>query len=262
MAEILQVNKGQTGIILRMQTTQNLHSSEYLRSLLIISLILLGSLSIFAQGNNGNYNYLDFQAKPYYFGITMGLNNAQFKPSFSDNFILNDSINAATTPSGPGFNLGIVTNLKIGKYFDFRLLPTLSFAEKRISYAPTVVNASLRETNISSVLCELPFHIRYKSEPWNDIRVFVIGGIKYSFDVASEANARKKESLVQISPNDFALEIGAGIQFFFPFFIFSPEIKYSHGLGNTLIYDERIPQSVIFQQLQARTFTISFHFEG
>ena len=92
--------------------------------------------------------------------------------------------------------------------------------------------------------------------------MFVVGGVKYTFDVAREANARKKESLIQISPNDFALEIGAGLQFFFPFFIFSPEIKYSHGLGNILLYDATLPQSVIFQQLQARTFTISFHFEG
>ncbi len=245
-----------------MQTTRFRNLLDATLATMVLVLLLFCAQSGLSQGNNGNYNYLDFQSKPYYFGITMGINNSQFKPSYSDNFILNDSINAATTPTGPGFNLGIVTNLKIGRYFDFRLLPTLSFAERRISYAPTLANAALRETNISSVFAEIPFHIRYKSEPWNDIRVFVIGGIKYSFDVGSEANARKRESLIQISPNDFSLEIGAGIQFFFPFFIFSPEIKYSHGLGNIQIYDSQIPQSVIFQQLQARTFTISFHFEG
>lgn len=245
-----------------MQTTHNWNFIDSSKYIIAIAVLLLATQTGMSQGNSGNYNFLDFQSKPYYFGITLGLNNSQFKPAYSNEFILNDSINAATTPSGPGFNLGIVTNLKIGRYFDFRLLPTLAFAERRIDYAPTVANATQRQSSVSSVFCELPFHIRYKSEPWNDIRVFVVGGIKYTFDVASEANARKKESQIQISPNDFALEIGAGLQFFFPFFIFSPEIKYSHGLGNILLYDSALPQSVIFQQLQARTFTISFHFEG
>lgn len=229
---------------------------------LSMALCIFASQFAFSQGNNGNYNYLDFQSKPYYFGITLGLNNSEFKPFYSNEFVLNDSINSAITPSGPGFNLGIVTNLKVGNYFDFRLLPTLAFAERRVSYAPTVANAELREASLSSVFVELPFHVRYKSEPWNDLRVFVVGGIKYSFDVASESNARDNNNALKVSPNDFALEIGAGVQFFFPFFIFSPEIKYSHGLGNIQLFDATLPQSAIFQQIHSRTFTISFHFEG
>lgn len=245
-----------------MQATHIWNLIDIHRYKVVFILLLLSSQQSFAQGNNGNYNYLDFQAKPYYFGITLGLNQSEFKPFYSNEFVLNDSINSAITPSGPGFNLGIVTNLKIGRYFDFRLLPTLAFAERKISYAPTIANAEQRETSLSSVFCELPFHVRYKSEPWNDIRVFVIGGVKYSFDVASESNARDNDNLLKVSPNDFALEIGAGIQFFFPFFIFSPEIKYSHGLGNIQLYDAALPQSAIFQQIHSRTFTISFHFEG
>jgi len=232
------------------------------RNQAILVLILFASISMSGQGNNGNYNYLDFQAKPYYFGITLGLNNSEFKPFYSNEFVLNDSINSAITPAGPGFNLGIVTNLKIGRYFDFRLLPTLAFAERKVSYTPTVANATQREASLSSVFVELPFHVRYKSEPWNDLRVFVVGGVKYSFDVASESNARDNNNALKVSPNDFALEIGAGVQFFFPFFIFSPEIKYSHGLGNIQLYDSTLPQSAIFQQIHSRTFTISFHFEG
>jgi hypothetical protein len=68
--------------------------------------------------------------------------------------------------------------------------------------------------------------------------------------------------LVKVSPTDFALEIGGGIQFFFPYFIFSPEIKFSHGLGNTLIYNENLEESQIIDKILSRTFTISLHFEG
>ena len=62
------------------------------------------------------------------------------------------------------------------------------------------------------------------------MRVFVIGDIKYSFDVVSGVRERQADQLVQVAATDFQIEYGAGVQFFFPFFIFSPEFKMSHGL--------------------------------
>ena len=94
------------------------------------------------------------------------------------------------------------------------------------------------------------------------MRLFVIAGVKYGFDVASDSKARQADSQVKIAPTDFAGEIGVGIQFFFPYFIFSPELKMSQGLGNTLIFDENLPQSTVIEKVLSRTFTLSLHFEG
>jgi hypothetical protein len=90
----------------------------------------------------------------------------------------------------------------------------------------------------------------------------VIAGVKYSFDVASDSRSKQAETLVRISPSDFQLEYGAGLQFFFPFFIFSPELKISQGIGNTLIYNPALQESTVLEKLLSRTFTISLHFEG
>ncbi len=218
-----------------------------------------------AQNARGNYNFLDFQQKPYYFGITLGFNRANYRVFHSKTFIQNDEVKRAESVSGPGFNLGIVTNLKIGQYFDFRFLPTLSFAERRLEFTPgnnpARPDVPLRR-NIESVLVEMPFHIRYKSAPYKDMRLFVIAGVKYGFDVASDSKARQADTQVKIAPTDFAGEIGVGIQFFFPYFIFSPELKMSQGLGNTLIFDEALPQSTVIEKVLSRTFTLSLHFEG
>jgi len=210
----------------------------------------------------GNYNFLDFQQKPYYFGITLGYNTSRFKPFRSSDFIRNDSIMGVESVSGPGFNLGIVTNIKIGNYFDFRFLPTLSFGERNIEYNNTRGEIPRSIRRVESVFVEMPFHMRYKSVPFNDIRLFVIAGVKYSFDVASDSRSRQAEELVKIAPSDFHVEYGAGIQFFFPFFIFSPEFKISHGLGNTLIINPNLEESNVLEKLLSRTFTISLHFEG
>ncbi|MEN0005511.1 MAG: outer membrane beta-barrel protein [Bacteroidota bacterium] len=215
-----------------------------------------------AQRNKGNVNYYEFQQKDYYFGITLGYNTSRFTPFPSEEFLFSDSIRAVTSLNGPGFNLGIVTNLKVGEYFDFRFLPTLSFSERTLQYDKSVTDNRITTEPIESVFVELPFHLRYKSKPYRDLRLFVIGGVKYGFDVASDSRTRQAATIVKISPTDFAIEYGAGIQFFFPYFIFSPEFKVSHGIGNTLIFNPNLEESTVLEKVLSRTFTISLHFEG
>ncbi len=233
-----------------------------IRFLGAFALVTVNFFSADAQSARGNYNFLDFNQKPYYFGITLAYNSSNFKVYQSKDFILNDSINVVESVTGPGFNLGIVTNLKIGENFDVRFLPTLSFGERNINYAPTRIDRRPFARRVESVFVEMPIQARYKSAPFHDTRLFVIAGVKYSFDVASDSRSRQAETLVKIAPNDFAFEIGAGAQMFLPYFIFSPEIKFSHGFNNILIFDKNLDESSIIDKVLSRTFTLSFHFEG
>jgi hypothetical protein len=225
---------------------------------------LIAVLAIFSLTTNaqikGTYNYLDFASKPYYFGITLAYNTSSFQPYQSSQFFASDSIRGVEGLYGQGFNLGIVTNLKIGQYFDFRFLPTLSFADRTLQY--TTASASVIDKRIEAVFFEMPFHVRYKSEPYKDLRVFVIAGVKYSFDVASQSRTRQDANLIKISPTDFAVEVGGGVQFFFPYFIFSPELKFSQGMSNGLIHNPNLEYSTVLDKVLSRTFTLSFHFEG
>lgn len=214
------------------------------------------------QTNRHNYNFFDFQKKSYYFGISLGLNSSRFNLVHSKNFIGNDSINVAEGSNGPGFNVHIIGNLKIGDYFDFRFLPGFSFVERDLEYSKPLTESGISRRKIESVFFEAPFHLRYKSAPYKDKRVFVIGGLKYSFDVANNSKTRQASSLVKISPHDFQIEVGAGVQFFFPFFIFSPEIKYSQGIGNILIFNRELNEASVLEKILSRVLTISFHFEG
>lgn len=212
----------------------------------------------------GNYNFLDFNKKSYYFGITLAYNKSDYRIFKSKNFLpaSNDSIAAIEGIKGPGFNLQIVSNLKIGENFDLRFLPGFSFSERRVEYDPLRKGAINYVKPIESVFVELPFHVRYKSAPYYDKRLFVMGGIKYSYDIQSKSRQRTILNNLKISPTDFQVEMGAGIQMFFPYFIFSPEIKFSHGMGNILIFQNGQRESSVIEKLMSRTFTISLHFEG
>ena len=147
-----------------MQKIKSWHLFYILRLQVVVIGFLLSN-SRQAQNASGNYNFLDFQQKPYYFGITLGFNSADFRIFHSRTFILNDSIQTAQSVTGPGFNLGIVTNLKIGDYFDFRFLPTLSFAERNIEFTAALDGRLLPRRKLESVFVELPFHCLLYTSP-------------------------------------------------------------------------------------------------
>ncbi len=238
---------------------RHLYGIQVLIVLIILGLPRTGS----AQYNRGNQNFRAFQAKAYYFGLTFGYNQSNFQVAQSQRFILNDSFNITEGMGGPGLNVSMVANMKLGEYFDFRFLPGFSFVGRKFYYLSA--NDEIEQTrNIESVLIQAPFQVRFKSEPFHDMRAFVLLGAKYTYDVASNARIRKEQAnrIVRISPHDFAVEVGAGCQFFFPFFIFSPELKYSQGIGNILIYNRNLAQSTVLEKVLSRTFTISLHFEG
>src|SRR5688572_26349380 len=94
---------------------------------LIITTAAPGTLK--SQFSNDNYNFREFQAKAYYFGLTFGYNKSNFQLFPSSRFIHNDSFSITEGLGGGGFNVSVVGNMKLGQYFDFRLLPGFSFVD-------------------------------------------------------------------------------------------------------------------------------------
>lgn len=233
-----------------------LHSKKINTIILALVICLCQSVSGQRFKSRENHNYLDFQGKAYYFGMAFGTNWSGYRLNQSKFFIGNDSIQIAEGRRKGGFNIHMVANLKMGEYFDFRFLPGFAF-----SYRSFIFNQQT-EKQVESVFFEMPFSIRYKSAPYKDKRMFVTGGLKYNYDIASNSKSRQAATLIKISPHDFQWEVGAGMQFFYPFFIFSPEIKYSRGLGNILIYNGSLNESRVLENVQSQIFTLTFNFEG
>jgi hypothetical protein len=226
----------------------------------IFFILFLTAYALSAQlGGRDNHNFRDFNRKSYYFGINIGFNNSGYKLQQSRFFINNDSIRVTEGQSEIGVNMHMITNLKMGEYFDFRFLPGFSFAQRGFEFT-SVSDSRVLERKIESVFFELPFHLRFKSEPYKDKRMFVVAGLKYSYDV--QTNSKSRKSLIKIAPHDFQYEVGVGMQIFYPYFIFSPEIKFSRGIGNILIYDRAQNEARILENVVSQIFTLSFNFEG
>ena len=244
-----------------MQTIIIRYMLNIYRSQILIFFFLV-STATFTSAQKGSFNYDNkFSKKNYYFGITLGSNISRYRCDNHVSLVNNDSVNSIRPIFGPGFNLGIVANIKLGEYFDCRfLLPTLSFADRRIEYDMTT--NQIDNKKIESVFLEFSVHFRYKSKPYKDVRLFVVAGAKYSLDLASNSRSRKADDLIKVAMHDVVAEFGFGFQVFFPYFILSPEVKFSYGLMDIHSRDEGLIYSSVVDKLFSRGFSISLHFEG
>lgn len=206
------------------------------------------------------FNVHELGKKDVYFGIALGVNVADFKVYHPARVPSNDSIRSLTPKLGPGFNLGIICNYQFHKYFDLRFIPTLSFSDKNLRYE--TLDHQIVNKSISSIYLSFPLLLRFKSEPIKDFRIYVIAGMRYDYDLASNVKARKADDIIKLNNHDVAAEYGIGFMIYFPYFILSPEFKMSHGVINVHSPTPGLIYSRTIERMYSRTFTISLNLEG
>lgn len=221
---------------------------------------LLFPFFVYSQNYKAPQNLPNYDRKAIHFGFLIGLNNLDFK--IKQNPDQNESLFVLKSQNQRGFNMGVVTNLRLNNNFDIRIIPTLSLAERQISYL--IEENSIPENinrKIESTFIEFPVAIKYKSERYNNGRAYVLTGLKYSLDLASLRNINDEGlELVKLKQNDISYEIGLGIDFYLSYFKFATEIKGTFGLLNLLKDDDSIYSNSI-ESLNSRGFTITFTFE-
>ena len=229
--------------------------------LFVFGLLLLAHIT---HAQPRDLNQYDHDSKPYYFGITLGANMSRFQTSLHSKFLQNDSILVAEPQNSKGFALGLLATARISDRFQVRFNPQLMFTERSIFYKLKHPEGGLTDIDktVESVIVTFPVQVKLQSDRIGNFRVHMLTGIKGDIDLASNARAKKAEDLVKIRKYDYGVELGMGFNFFFPSFIFSPEIKISNGLGNIHSRDEQLKYSSVFDKIQSRMIVFSIHLEG
>jgi len=230
---------------------------------LIILLLLLVINDSYAQRRKKPQNLIQYDYQKLHFGFTLGINDLNFNMQKNSHTITNDSLKTLHSKSQKGFNLGIVSNLRLGKYTDLRFVPALIFGERHLYYGfvDSLKSDEAHIKKIESTLIDFPIYIKYKSERYNNFRTYVMGGIKYSLDIASQDKIDDEgQEIVKLKKNDLMGEIGFGIDFYLEYFKFSPQIKLSYGILNLLSEDETVYTKSI-NHLSTNGWMISFTFE-
>ena len=232
----------------------------------ITLLLLLAGVTLHAYAQFGVPNLLKYDKRRFHFGFMLGYNNFDYRISTKPDLAEYDSLMLTHTRAMSGFSLGIVTNLRLGQYFDLRFIPGLSFGDRYIDYTIRYSNGTeiVTSKNMESVYLDLPILFKYKSSRMlNNIRAYVIAGGQYTYDMIS---AKKRKSplngdvVLKLNPHDVQAQVGVGFDFYCTYFKFTTELKMSFGFLNMLVPEENMYATSV-TGLHAKNLQISFIFE-
>lgn len=203
--------------------------------------------------------------QPAHFGYSLGLNTMDFIIRPSDNFLLNtfDTVYAVEVGKYIGFNLNMISNLRLTDQLSVRFLPGLIFGQRNLNYKIKRNNEyRLHSMIIESTFIDLPIYLKYKAVRINNWRPFVLAGISPRIDLAAQRKIRPEEMpKIRLKNFDAYYEVGLGLDFFLEYFMFGIELKGSWGVFNMVRYDNT-EFSDVYRRLNSRMLILSFHFEG
>lgn len=210
-------------------------------------------------------NLPEHDGKLYYFGIMLGGNSSYHKLTYTSEFRdPNTKIGSIESLPKGGFQLGLLANLQLSRHFDLRFYPlNLSFSRQALqidSLNPVVISNKSEKIDVDAITMSFPLQVRFKSDRINNFRVYSLGGVR--FDKILNSKTYNNNPLLQFRKSDFAVETGLGFQLFFPYFILSPELKFSYGLSNIHQNDANEKYSKLIDRMSNRMISFSLHFEG
>lgn len=231
--------------------------------------------------NNRVQNLPVYDYAKYHFGFVLSVNQMNFaiKPVENLHQIVFDStyVEDFTADSAIlygvehdptfGFTVGIVSNLRLGEYFDLRFIPSLSFGERYLDYRIMKFRngeESLIEIrkSIQSTYVDLPLHVKYKTKRDGNFRGYVLTGGNFRIDLASQAKKERETTqvLIKLDRTDLYYEIGVGFDWYFEWFKFGTELKMSYGVFDILKREANIYTDGI-DKFNSKIFQLSFTFE-
>ena len=107
--------------------------------------------------------------------------------------------------------------------------------------------------------------MKYKGSRLNNIRPYLIGGLNFRHDLAGRKGFDDdKDVYIRLHRSDLYYELGAGLDFYLPYFKLAIELKMSNGLRDVLVreYAPGYPEYVnAIDKLRSQMWVLAFHFE-
>lgn len=239
--------------------TINFWHKYHLYSKQVTIVLLFLPMFVFSQ-RNVMENDLKFARKPFHFGIHLATGISDFKIKHNDAFAFSDSILSIKSKYGIGFEIGALASYHINKYLEIRTLPSFVFSDKNLYYE--FGDGTITKKTIPQIYFDFPLEIKFKSQPLKDIKLYMVGGLKYGYDLGANFKVRKNQDQPIQSPHDFGVNYGVGVEIHFPLFILSPEFKVFNSVLNIHKIDNTLPYSKYMKGLYNRSFTFSINLEG
>lgn len=194
------------------------------------------------------------------------------KPFFDDAFGANvtDSLRGIASPLSQGFGVGFVVNGRVNNNIDVRFTPSLVFNDRLMNY--NYIDSGTYNPNTLSIqkkfqatTADLPIAIKLKSDRLGNFRPYVLSGVKYSIDLASNKKTNDEamaaeEKVIKNKRSFLSYEAGLGCDIYFEWFKMTPEVKLSYSFRDVFVHNNT-PFASPVDKAKLRHFTFSLFFE-
>lgn len=217
-------------------------------------------LQVRAQNNPAD-NLINYEDQWIHYGFLMGFHSSKYVIRYSDAFVSPalDSIHSIVPGNLGGFKLGFIANMNINTYLDFRGSITVAFYEYDLEYRRTN-GTTIRELK-DQTMVEFPLLMKYKSARRGNIGVYMLAGLNPSVEASGKSDEQDVVERLELSNWNVGIDVGVGMDMYFKFFKFSPEIRYSYGTRN-LLRSEINDFNVGLSRLKTQNLGIFMTFEG
>lgn len=215
-------------------------------------------------------NLPNVEYKRLHFGFSLGLDILDFGIKNSMATAPNGCVYQAEVSSlMPGFNVGLIGDVRICNYLNLRLVPTFYIADRTLTFMNNK-NDDLYKINVRSTMITVPVLLKYSAVRINNYGIYVIAGGGVLFDFSHE----QKNPLL-LNYVDYFVEFGVGCTFYTKYFRLSPELKFALGFSNIHTNWEKReaevnggyldpdwkPYNDALEKLTSRIFTLAINFE-
>ena len=244
------------------------------RVILLIGLSVLFLVPARAQ-QAMNRPYVD--DKIIHFGFQLGVNFSSYFITDSELPIENpitheiEIYHSRVSSILPGFHVGFVSDVRLSRHLNLRFCPGMQFTSRTITYKTESGNPVRTPDkkygstiDVLAMPVYLPLYLKWSAAREANYRPYVIAGGGVSFNVS-----RDREKPVLMNLMDYFCEVGFGVDLYFQWFKFCPEITYRIGFANQLYpadaRNELPPQEAFYSnaisRLTSHCVCLTFNFE-
>ena len=224
-------------------------------------LLLLPLCAVAQERKVQNKPYVDFRRLHYGFFIGFHAQDMEFA---NNGFVTENGETwyADIANYNPGFSVGVLADLRLNTYLSLRAIPTMHFGQNTV-YFREQNSGETSKQSLKTTYIAVPVHVKFAAERFNNYRPYVVTGISPMWNLTV-----KKQQQLLLKKFDFMIEVGAGCDFYLPFFKLIPELKFSFSplsvlnkQRNDLLDANYMKFTQSVEAVTSKMITLSLYFE-
>lgn len=235
------------------------------RSLLLLIILVTGLCAGAKQLNDKLLNRPYADLKAWHLGFSVGLHMQDLQFTNNSGITADGQQWFAEQPGfSPGFCVNGLVDFRLGPHLNVRLAPGIWFGNKVVSFRDAT-SGTVERQNIKSTLLVLPVDLKFSATRFRNVRPYITGGVMPVFDVGKH----RTSDLIQLKKFDTFLTVGFGLDTYFPYFKFIPEVKFCFGVIDALHHKrpdladvpDQMKYTNALERVSQKMIVFTFYFE-